>query len=283
MTVSICCVTYNHINYIRKCLDGFVNQKTNFKFEILVHDDASTDGTSNVVKEYEVKYPHLFRNVYQVKNQFLKQNVLTNILFKMAKGKYIALCEGDDYWTDDTKLQKQVDFMEANLNFSMCFHDVLINAEYSNGNRESVLYNRNLKKDVFTIVDILDGCVAHTSSFFFRSDLLNPLPIGFDQNVPGDIFIALIMAGKGKIKSLDFTGSVYRLNDSGISINYQGEFLYETKIRMLAFVNSYFERKYEKSIKLVVKMYRFELLKLQIKKGHIFSAIKNFKFYIKPF
>ena len=104
--VSICCVTYNHENFLRQCLDGFVMQKTNFQFEILVHEDASTDGTEEIVKLYEEKYPNLFRCVYQSENQFLKQNTLVNILFKMAKGKYIALCEGDDYWTDPYKLQK---------------------------------------------------------------------------------------------------------------------------------------------------------------------------------
>jgi glycosyltransferase involved in cell wall biosynthesis len=119
--VSICCVTYNQKKYITECLNGFINQKTNFNYEILVHDDASTDGTSDIVKKYEKYHPKLFRNVYQKQNQFLIQNTLTNILFPMAKGKYIALCEGDDYWTDPLKLQKQVDFLDQNSKCSYVF------------------------------------------------------------------------------------------------------------------------------------------------------------------
>ena len=109
--VSICCVTYNHENYLRQCLEGFMMQKTNFFYEILVHEDASKDNTAKILREFEAHYPDRFRCVFQTENQFYKQNVLINILFKMARGKYIALCEGDDYWTDPYKLQKQVDFL----------------------------------------------------------------------------------------------------------------------------------------------------------------------------
>jgi glycosyltransferase involved in cell wall biosynthesis len=117
--VSICCVTFNHETYIRKCLEGFVMQQTDFGFEVIVHDDASTDGTADIVREFESKYPHLFRCIYQTENQFLKQNVLFNLMVPASKGIYIALCEGDDYWTDIHKLQAQVDLFSANSELSM--------------------------------------------------------------------------------------------------------------------------------------------------------------------
>ena len=146
--VSICCVTYNHEKYIRQCLEGFVMQKTDFPFEILVHDDASIDSTTRIVKEFEINYPHLFRCVYQTENQFLRQNVLTNILLPMARGSYISMCEGDDYWTDSNKLQIQVDFLEKNESFVGCFHNTEERYE-EDPNKSSFLYcNFNSSKAI---------------------------------------------------------------------------------------------------------------------------------------
>ena len=121
--VSISCKTYNHASYIRKCLDGFVIQKTTFPVEILIHDDASTDGTQDIIREYEIKYPEIIKPIYQKENQYSK-GIPIGITFNIprAKGKYIALCEGDDYWTDPYKLQKQVDFLESHPDFVMCSH-----------------------------------------------------------------------------------------------------------------------------------------------------------------
>lgn len=121
--VSISCITYNHAPYIRQCLDGFMMQQTNFAFEVLIHDDASTDGTTEIIKEYEAKYPNIIKPLYEEENQWVKGRRGSAVFnFPRAKGKYIALCEGDDYWTDPLKLQKQVDFLEANPEYVMCSH-----------------------------------------------------------------------------------------------------------------------------------------------------------------
>ena len=122
--VSICSITYNHAPYIRQCLDGFLMQETNFKYEIIIHDDASTDGTTEIIKEYAEKYPDLITPIFQSENQYSKglRGFYARFVFPRAKGKYIALCEGDDYWTDPLKLQKQVDFLEANPEYVMCTH-----------------------------------------------------------------------------------------------------------------------------------------------------------------
>ena len=121
--VSICCLTYNHEPYIRQCLDGFVMQKTNFPIEILIHDDASTDRTQDIIREYEAKYPNIIKPIYQKENQYSK-GIPIGITFNMsrAQGKYVAMCEGDDYWTDPYKLQKQVDFLESHPDYVMCSH-----------------------------------------------------------------------------------------------------------------------------------------------------------------
>ncbi|MBR5281516.1 MAG: glycosyltransferase family 2 protein [Alistipes sp.] len=120
--VSISTLVYNHAPYLRECFEGFVMQKTNFAFEVLVHDDASTDNSAEIIKEYTAKYPNIFKPIYQTENQYSKGlSVFATYQVPRIKGKYIALCEGDDYWTDPLKLQKQVDFLEANPDYGMCY------------------------------------------------------------------------------------------------------------------------------------------------------------------
>ena len=126
--VSVSCITYNHAPYIRACLDGFLMQKTSFVFEILIHDDCSTDGTREIIEEYSKKYPDIIFPIFQTENQYSKgvRGMMARFNFPRSRGKYIALCEGDDYWSDPYKLQRQVDFLEANTDFSICFHNMKI-------------------------------------------------------------------------------------------------------------------------------------------------------------
>lgn len=121
--VSVSCKTYMHENFIRDAIEGFIMQKTTFRVEVIIHDDASTDKTADIVREYEAKHPQLIKTTYQVENQY-KKNPKTSKFVKPhpRQGKYVALCEGDDYWTDPMKLQKQVEFMEANPDYVMCYH-----------------------------------------------------------------------------------------------------------------------------------------------------------------
>jgi glycosyltransferase involved in cell wall biosynthesis len=121
--VSIICTTYNHEAYIAKALDGFLMQQTNFPIEIIVHDDASTDNTATIIRQYEAKYPHLLVCIYQKENQYFKRDIWNEIVFPAACGKYVALCEGDDYWTDPLKLQKQVAFLEKNPDYGLVYTD----------------------------------------------------------------------------------------------------------------------------------------------------------------
>ena len=121
--VSVLCLTYNHENYIADALSSFIQQKTNFKYEILVNDDCSTDRTTEIVKEYALKYPDIIKPIFHEENQYSKGvSPIRDILIPGAKGKYIAICEGDDYWCDDKKLQKQVDLKEKNPSASVRVH-----------------------------------------------------------------------------------------------------------------------------------------------------------------
>ena len=115
ITVSICCVTYNHEKYIEQALKSFLEQKVDFKYEILIHDDASTDKTADIIRKYEKLFPDIIKPIYQSVNQYSIgiTNVTQRYNFPRAKGKYIAICEGDDYWTDKHKLQRQVAILES--------------------------------------------------------------------------------------------------------------------------------------------------------------------------
>lgn len=226
ITVSVCCQTYNHKDYIRECLDGFVNQQTDFNFEILIHDDASTDGTAQIVREYEGKYPDLFRCVYQTENQYGKINSLTDILFKMAKGKYLAVCEGDDYWRDPLKLQKQVNVLEQNPNCVVC-HTWQKLAVYNNNthNYEEVIapkeghgyypdttanvseiFNNNLRVKLRTI------CFRN---LFITGELV--LPEWFYQVKYGDVPLSFIFGQYGDFYFLNEETAVYRQTNQGVS------------------------------------------------------------------
>ena len=120
--VSIRCPAYNHEEYIANCLDGFLMQETNFPFEIVVHDDASTDRTAEIIREYEAKYPTIMRPIYETENQY-RNGLTRKIMDSHMRGKYIATCEGDDYWCAPDKLQKQVDFLETHPDYSACVHN----------------------------------------------------------------------------------------------------------------------------------------------------------------
>ena len=124
--VSIRCVVYNHEPYLRQCLDGFVMQKTTFPFEAIVHDDASTDGSAAIIREYAEKYPNIIKPIYETNNQHSKHDGSLARIMDAAihpNAKYIAMCEGDDYWSDPNKLQIQVDFLEGHPDYSLTAHE----------------------------------------------------------------------------------------------------------------------------------------------------------------
>ena len=124
-TVIVWCLTYNQKDYIRDALNGFVMQQTTFPFEVVVHDDASTDGTTEIVMDYACRYPDIVKPMVEKENQWQKgglKHIISIMNEQHRRGKYIAFCEGDDYWTDPNKLQRQVDFLEKNPDYSMCFH-----------------------------------------------------------------------------------------------------------------------------------------------------------------
>jgi len=216
--VSVSVVTYNHKNYIAQCLDGILMQKTSFPFEIILGEDASNDGTRAICKAYAEKFPDKIRLFLRSRKDVIKINgnptgrfnMLENI--KAVKGKYIALCEGDDYWSDPLKLQKQVDFLEANTDYGICFHKISV----FNQNK------RMLEQDVITrsvpetttITELAKGNYIHTPSVMLRNDF--KIPHWFKKSPLGDWTLYMIAIQDRKIKKLEDVMAVYRQQDNGV-------------------------------------------------------------------
>ena len=192
--VSICCIAYKHEPYIRDAIDGFLMQKTTFRVEILIHDDASPDRTADIIASYEKKYPHLFKPVYQTENQFSKGVKPGRETRERAHGAYIAICDGDDYWTDPQKIQKQVDFLESNKAYVLVYHPWV---EFFNGKISE-------PRRVF----------PSTHTLLFRNIRLN-YPPEVKSVLNGDDILLFLLKQHGKFAYLDDIKPAVKRRDSG--------------------------------------------------------------------
>lgn len=218
--VSIRCLVYNHEPYLRQCLDGFVTQKTNFAFEAIVHDDASTDKSADIIREYATKYPDIIKPIYETENQYSKHDGSLNRIMYGAispKVRYIAICEGDDYWTDPLKLQKQFDFMEANPDYSMCFHNAMIH--YQNRNIGDKPFAQLENRD-YNPVELYEKWLVPTASIFARKEIiLKQLPtLNNPDFLYGDNPLIISLAYAGKVRCMNEIMSVYRINTGSITL-----------------------------------------------------------------
>ncbi len=217
--VSVVVVTYQHIGFIKQCIDSILMQKTNFDFEIILGEDASKDGTRELCIEYAKKYYskirlflHDRKNVIYINgNATGRFNMLHNLL--QTKGKYIAICEGDDYWTDPLKLQKQVDYLKANPNCSLVVTDRLI-VDKNGKTWKDDFYEKN----IYTIHDIIKGFVPPTQTMMYRnspmvSEYMNRLDA---KNSGGDRYLGLLFSLFGEIHRLEEITAVYRITGDGV-------------------------------------------------------------------
>lgn len=219
--VSVCCITYNQKDYIGQALDSFIMQKTNFPFVVIVGDDASTDGTTEIIKEYALKYPNIIKPIFQEVNSGGFKNFCD--VYNSVDTEYVAICEGDDYWTDENKLQKQFDCLEANKEMTICFHKT--KCIFENEWKKSYEYpnpNQRFNKTILSIEDIVKRNFIQTNSCMYRwcfngKDLSEYHSADI---MPGDWYLHILHAKKGNIIFLDETMSVYRINKKGIWHNY---------------------------------------------------------------
>ena len=214
-------MTYNQKEFIKDALDGFVMQKTSFPFEVIVHDDASTDGTTDIVNEYAKKYPEIIKPMIEKENQWQKgglKHIIGIMNEKHRRGQYIAFCEGDDYWTDSLKLQRQVDFLESHSDYSMCFHSAKKKYET---NTVAWIDCENIQDKDYDATDIFVNWTVPTASVLcrkeamdFYANLKHPERI---QNY--DIFIILSCAMVGRLRGMHEQMSVYRIQGEGLTYN----------------------------------------------------------------
>ena len=232
--VSVKCMTYNQEKYIGQCIDGFLMQKTSFPFEILIHDDCSTDDTTNIVLEYAKKYPKIIKPILEDENQYSKHDGSHHKKIDTAiKGKYIALCEGDDYWIDENKLQMQVDFLENNPEYGMCY-------------TKAKPYNQSMQKfnkksigaDFDGFEDLLkNGNRIPTLTTVYRKDLLDKyqkeIQPGNKGWLMGDYPMWLYFSHESKVKFFDKTTAVYRVleNSASHSVDVEKQFRFEKSNR----------------------------------------------------
>ncbi|MCI8837045.1 MAG: glycosyltransferase [Hungatella sp.] len=210
--VSICCLTYNHETYIRDALDGFLMQKVTFPYEILIYDDASTDGTADIIREYQARYPDIIKPLLQTENQYSRGilNPSGAFNFPRVRGKYTAMCEGDDYWIDEHKLQMQVDYLESHPGCSLCFHSARIRTV--DGSRTDRRMRPYRNDGIITPQGIIDkSCGYPTASMVFRSEMIRNLPDYYKNCPVGDTPLQLMAAARGYGYYVDRDMSVYRV------------------------------------------------------------------------
>ncbi|MFV8271464.1 glycosyltransferase family 2 protein [Flavobacterium sp. GT2N3] len=212
--IAIAMLAYNHENYIGQAIESVLMQKTSYNYKIIIAEDYSTDNTRKIVLEYQKKYPDKVKLILQDKNVGANLNNIN--LLSNLEGKYVAALEGDDYWTDPLKLQKQVDFLEANLDYVLCFHRVnilKINGEIVDDFITKVPENHEAIETLARL-----GNYIHTPSVVFRN-VLKEFPFEFEHSPIGDYFLYMMLAEQGKLKYLDEKMGVYRYGVGGFSGN----------------------------------------------------------------
>lgn len=278
--VSVFIIVYNHSKYLRQCLDSVLMQKTTFDFEVLIYDDASVDGSQDIIKEYESRYPDIINTFCQKENQYSKGclKMANQKVINKAKGKYMALCEGDDYWTDPCKLQRQYDFMESHPEYSVCMHRAKIIDE---GGEPLGLYlgPKGVDKDILFEEDVLRFFA--TASKFFRTHLMCNPPDFYYFGDAGDYpqFIILLANGKGYYMKEEMC--VYRRNVPGSSstvlhnqsleqrISHQ-----EVRIEQMRLAQEYYRPKYFNEFNRYIALQQNALIQ------EYDSVIDKIKFYL---
>ncbi|MDF3130400.1 glycosyltransferase [Kiritimatiellaeota bacterium B1221] len=223
--VSVCVVTYNHEKYLKEALDSILSQQTNFPFEICIGEDESTDNTPNICLDYASKFPDLIRLFTRSEKDKIYINGVktgrynTRETINASRGKYIAMCEGDDYWTDPLKLQKQVDFLELHHEYPACVH--LAETKIETGNFQKEVFPELPKDQTFTVLDSLDHTkmFAATASLVFRKMNFFNEP-WMNECFMGDRIIFSTLAAKGPIAVIPDVMSVYRRHDGGAVANF---------------------------------------------------------------
>lgn len=276
--ISVVCCTYNHERYIRRALEGFVNQKTDFPFEVIVHDDASTDGTADIVREYEQKYPEIIKAIYQTENQYSQGISPTREhICPKAKGEYLAICEGDDYWTDECKLQLQYDYMKAHPECALCVHQATVHDYFNNIDTD---YTKCAEDKVFSIDEIIPmrGGLFATNSMVLKKSIYTDMPQCLMAKGFSDYQLLINGALNGTVYYMARNMSTYIL---GVPGSWTHTVMYKNKtaaahcdeaVRMLNAFDKAYDYKYHDAVTKAINNYEYDKLKY---KGKYFASKKE--------
>ena len=268
MKVSVCITTYNHEKYIAQAIESVLMQKTDFDFEIIIGEDDSSDNTRDISKEYKAKHPekiNLFLNdranvIYINGKPTGRWNFINNL--KHAQGEYIALLEGDDYWTDSCKLQKQADYLDAHPECALCFHDV--QAVYDNELREPETLTPINKKEVYALEDIIKGNFIHTCSVMFRNGLFGDFPDWFYSTPMADWPLHILNAQYGDIGYIRDIMGAYRIHKGGIWSTTDLIYKLEKTVVVYQIINAHLNYRYKKILKSHIRYYKFKIAEKKI-------------------
>lgn len=276
--VSVCVLTYNHVGSIEKCIRSILAQQTKFDFELLIGEDESNDGTREKCIEFKEKNPNLIRLFLRSRNDVIhinnrptgRYNLLRTL--EESKGKYVAICEGDDFWTDPLKLQKQVDFLENNHNYSLVHHPV----EYVNAQNEP-LNKRKLDSAINTTEDLAKHNGIMTCSVLFNKEHLS-IPRWFNKILMGDWVIWLQLSQVGKVHQLQDKMACYRVHSGGVWSSINHEKGLKIKIDNIKKLDSFLGKKYHSEFKENINYMLFNFLS-ECKKNKDFKLVIKYFFY----
>ncbi|MBQ7504404.1 MAG: glycosyltransferase family 2 protein [Ruminococcus sp.] len=276
--VTVVCLTYNHKNFIRHALEGFVNQKTDFPFEVIVHDDASTDGTSDIIREYEEKYPEIIKAVCQKENKFSQGISPTRTyVFPKVRGEYLAICEGDDYWTDENKLQIQYDYMRTHPECALCVHQATMHDFFKNTDENFTKYTENREFSVDELIPLGGGAFA-TNSMVMKKCVYMDMPECFKAKGFSDYQVMINGALNGTVYYMARNMSVYNF---GVAGSWTQRTMFKNKkaiehcfevIRMLNTFDEAYGGKYHAAVSKAIAKYEYDKLKYQ---GRFFASKKE--------
>ncbi len=254
--VSILMVTYNHVNFIAQAIEGVLTQETDFEYELVIGEDCSTDGTREIAKSYAEKFPNQIRVLFNEKNLGMQKNFLK--VLDACRGEYIAFLEGDDYWKNSLKLQKQIDFLDRHSNYVGTFHDTDIVSEVNQSDEITFWKDWQDKLDCSLEDTISWTPPFHTSSFLVKSKCLENLPNNFLKFNSVDVALYIISASQGLLRRIPETMSAYRRHDGGITktSSQQGIRFYSNRIYLFCYLKQYLNGKASHKFDEVIAWYK---------------------------
>lgn len=271
-------MTYNHANFITKALDSALMQKTNFEFEILISEDCSTDGTREIVEDYYRRFPDKIRLLLSQQNVHTNEVVSRGI--HAAKGYYVALLDGDDYWTSENKLQKQVEYLDKNQQCALCFH----NASIVDGDDNQQLRNWTTadQKQISTLEDLWRGNFIATCSTMFRKKWLEKIPEWYHSFFPiTDWPLYLLLAEHGTVDYINEVMGAYRHHPAGLYSPYSEKQKQETTLKFYKRINRCLNFHYNKEIKTAISAYFYEWAEEYKKRGNTKRAVECYNLYLQ--